>query len=675
LKRLEDEVQALREATHERCLGLKDIYRTKRWVFLVMEKLIGGELFDQIIGKKRFSEPEAKHVFRQVCQGLSFLHSRRIAHRDVKPENILVSGSHASPDGKDMFYDIKLADFGLSKLMGSGSIAMSMVGTPQYWAPEVAASGGTTAYDHRADLWSLGVTLYVMLRGQYPFRGESANTLLQMGKYDLSSGVWSSVSEDAKDLVSKLLRVSPDERLPLEECMKHPWLTGQPRTPSSSSSMPVPSSSIASAQAPSVAAAVANVVPQQTALVRWEDAPRLHVGGDRSGEAFNLRELVQLQVSVTALLEKASLACRQSYPHLSSEITSAIHQASALWQHTLVTIKKYAQVASSVQTKVLPDLALAVQEAEPSLAVELMDMVQEWTAQMRSDGEASQNLCGDLAKRLRDLISKVHVSALPSLPASAASADAPAERAVENLTAAIATDSRCGGINQATRELVDSLARFDNTIQVSDPTSANEECSRRDLIDLLFLAPGVRKPLTASPGGSNRSCDKDVREVDDDGRSVDAMVDVQQSPRVAPQPCLELVCRDNRESQQDLAHPLLHALQELRRVSEILVECIAFWTNMDGTVQELSRLKDHTQRLLKFASKSSALRSRFDERLAEYADFWGSLIRLCEQYCAAAEPALLRMRVLVNQAEAAMDTIELTGGLIAVDNGPGFMRD
>jgi len=160
------------------------------------------------------------------------------------------------------------------------------------------------------------------------------------------------------------------------------------------------------------------------------------------------------------------------------------------------------------------------------------------------------------------------------------------------------------------------------------------------------------------------------------------MVDVQESPRVAPEACLKLVCRDNCEAQQDLAlppqkdlsHPLLHALKELRRVSEILVECIAFWTNMDGTVQELSRLKDHTQRLLKFASKSQALRSRFDERLTEYGDFWGSLVVLCKQYAAAAEPALLRMRVLVNQVEAAADTMELTGQF-AVDNGPEHMRD
>eukprot|EP00913_Durusdinium_trenchii_P017029 g16014.t1 len=155
VKKLESEVRILRNAEHEHCVSLFDIFRTKRWIVLIMERLEGGELFEQIAKKRVLKELEAKYVMRQIVSGLSFLHGKHIAHRDLKPE----------------------------------------------W--------GT--YDERVDLWSLGVLLYVMLYGRYPFKGENANEQIKAARFDLSHPK-NEPSEEAKDLISalrKLLSIAP----------------------------------------------------------------------------------------------------------------------------------------------------------------------------------------------------------------------------------------------------------------------------------------------------------------------------------------------------------------------------------------------------------------------------------------------------------------------------------
>merc|ERR1719379_1359969 len=173
-----------------------------------MDRLRGGELFEAILRKKAFNEVEARHVFRQVLDGLECLHSKRIIHRDLKPENVLIESSKEAeaPDVGTLF-DIKLCDYGLSKHidgMNGGSAARSMVGTPQYWAPEVLdANSQNQTYDERCDLWSAGVLLFVMLRGQYPFKGDEAKqaAAIRSATFDLEHKAWGSVSDDAKDLI------------------------------------------------------------------------------------------------------------------------------------------------------------------------------------------------------------------------------------------------------------------------------------------------------------------------------------------------------------------------------------------------------------------------------------------------------------------------------------------
>lgn len=233
LGRLDSEVGILQELHHERIVNLQSFHKSENWYFLIMELVGGGELFDVIVRNKSLNEMEARHIFMQLLEGVGYMHSRGVIHRDLKPENILVASSRPHADGQ--LYDVKIADFGLSKAIGGGaSLARTRVGTPQYWAPEVLdvqKRGGS--YDQAADFWGLGAVLFVMLCGRYPFDGQKQplDDQIRTASYCMSGSRWRGISEAAKSLVRGLLRVNPVDRLSLEECLNHPWVTGQPMLP------------------------------------------------------------------------------------------------------------------------------------------------------------------------------------------------------------------------------------------------------------------------------------------------------------------------------------------------------------------------------------------------------------------------------------------------------------
>jgi serine/threonine protein kinase len=196
-----------------------------------MELVSGGELFDQIVRNKCLNEIEAKFVFRQLLEGIAYMHSRNVIHRDLKPENILVSSSRdISPPDTGKLREVKIADFGLSKVVTDGaSYAKTFVGTPQYWAPEVLdVQRGGGSYTQAADFWSLGAVLFVMLSGKYPFDGKKMplDQQIQTAAYNMNTSAWQRVSDVAKDIVRGLLRVNPAERFGLEACLRHPWVIG-----------------------------------------------------------------------------------------------------------------------------------------------------------------------------------------------------------------------------------------------------------------------------------------------------------------------------------------------------------------------------------------------------------------------------------------------------------------
>ncbi|CAK9071214.1 unnamed protein product [Durusdinium trenchii] len=178
------------------------------------------------------NEVEAKYIFRQLLEGVGYMHSKNVIHRDLKPENILIAASRELPPPMSgTLREVKIADFGLSKIINEGSsFAKTFVGTPQYWAPEVLnVQRGGGSYTQAADYWSLGAVLFVMLGGRYPFDGKAMplEEQIRTASFSMTSAAWQRVSEEAKDMVRGLLKVNPAERLKLEDCMVHPWVAGR----------------------------------------------------------------------------------------------------------------------------------------------------------------------------------------------------------------------------------------------------------------------------------------------------------------------------------------------------------------------------------------------------------------------------------------------------------------
>jgi len=218
-----DEVEIMHKIKHQNCVTLYEMYETPKKIYMVLELLTGGELFDRIVAKSSYSEKEASDVIRSVCSAVTYLHSIGIVHRDLKPENLIYQSEAADSP-------IKITDFGLAKyraLQGGKSEAMTTAcGTPGYVAPEVLKN---EPYGKAVDMWSLGVILYILLCGFPPFYHESTAQLykqIKRGEYDFPDPYWTDISPAAKDLVRGLLTVDPSKRLTGPQVLQHPWIVG-----------------------------------------------------------------------------------------------------------------------------------------------------------------------------------------------------------------------------------------------------------------------------------------------------------------------------------------------------------------------------------------------------------------------------------------------------------------
>lgn len=221
VKKLRRETKVLQQLPpHPNLVKFVDVVQEGNWLFFLLELVTGGNLFHALVKRKgkrpKLRESEAQHVFRQLVDGLKLLHSKLIIHRDMKLENVLVVKERTV--GQDGLLDVKIADFGLSKIVGEGlSEARSTVGSPRYMAPEVLAKG---AHDFRADLWSLGIMAFVLLAGRFPCDGASA----KVEQATLNDAVGKlPVSKNAQKAVLGLLQLQPDDRLTIDQLCSHPW--------------------------------------------------------------------------------------------------------------------------------------------------------------------------------------------------------------------------------------------------------------------------------------------------------------------------------------------------------------------------------------------------------------------------------------------------------------------
>ncbi|XP_074920205.1 ribosomal protein S6 kinase alpha-2 isoform X2 [Chelonoidis abingdonii] len=215
----------LRYGQHPNIITLKDVYDDGKYVYLVMELMRGGELLDRILRQKCFSEREASAVLCTITKTVDYLHSQGVVHRDLKPSNILYMDESGNPDS------IRICDFGFAKqLRAENGLLMTPCYTANFVAPEVLKRQG---YDAACDIWSLGILLYTMLAGFTPFANGPDDTPEEIlarigsGKYALAGGNWDSVSDAAKDIVSKMLHVDPHQRLTAVQVLRHTWIVNR----------------------------------------------------------------------------------------------------------------------------------------------------------------------------------------------------------------------------------------------------------------------------------------------------------------------------------------------------------------------------------------------------------------------------------------------------------------
>jgi calcium/calmodulin-dependent protein kinase I len=220
VENLYNELKIMSLIDHPNIVRVYEYYECHGVVFIVMELMQGGELFDRIVEYEHYTEKQAAEAFRPIVDAVRYCHSLGIVHRDLKPENLL----YTTQDENAM---IKVSDFGFAKFLipKVQEQLFTACGTPSYVAPEIINSQG---YDIKVDCWSLGVILYVMLCGFPPFYADDNDTLFKLIKesdFDFPSPYWDNVSDNAKDLIKNLLVVDSRKRLTTEEILKHPWLT------------------------------------------------------------------------------------------------------------------------------------------------------------------------------------------------------------------------------------------------------------------------------------------------------------------------------------------------------------------------------------------------------------------------------------------------------------------
>jgi serine/threonine protein kinase len=268
---IKKEISIMKMVRHPSVVKLYEVLASRNKIFIVLELVTGGELFDKIVAAQRFDEITARFYFRQLIEGVRYCHSQGVAHRDLKPENLLL----------DSRGNLKISDFGLSALYtGEGdstrtTLLHTTCGTPNYVAPEVLNDKG---YDGRAaDVWSCGVILYVLLAGFLPFDEPHMSALfkkIQTADFDYPSFIQGS----ARDLIDKILVPDPAKRIGVADIMEHPWFVGSDSytplplaTGSKRPTLSAPaadSSSAASADAPPIVEEVSSA----TSAVSEDDA-------------------------------------------------------------------------------------------------------------------------------------------------------------------------------------------------------------------------------------------------------------------------------------------------------------------------------------------------------------------------------------------------------------------
>ncbi|XP_078113152.1 death-associated protein kinase 2 isoform X3 [Sander vitreus] len=216
---IEREVDILQQLQHNNIVELHDVYENRTDVVLILELVSGGELFDFLAQKESLSEEEATRFIKQILDGVQYLHSKRIAHFDLKPENIMLL------DRNVPLPRIKLIDFGLAHKIEAGADFKNIFGTPEFVAPEIV---NYEQLGLEADMWSIGVITYILLSGASPFLGDTKQETLgniSGVNYEFDEELFSNTSELAKSFISQLLEKDTRKRMTIQDALNHHWIT------------------------------------------------------------------------------------------------------------------------------------------------------------------------------------------------------------------------------------------------------------------------------------------------------------------------------------------------------------------------------------------------------------------------------------------------------------------
>jgi len=221
------ETNLMKKLNHPNITKILEMFEDDDYILISMEYINGGNLFSFVKKRRKLSEKTAKFLFRQIILGIKHIHSNKIVHRDIKLENILI----------DLNNNIKICDFGIGRILTSSKqLLHDKCGTPMYMAPEILLSSKTQGYEgFPVDIWSSGISLYIMLSGTLPFNfknnenssidEESNNNLeLQYSIVNKEPKHIEKISDEARDLLKGLLNKNPNKRLTIDQILEHPWL-------------------------------------------------------------------------------------------------------------------------------------------------------------------------------------------------------------------------------------------------------------------------------------------------------------------------------------------------------------------------------------------------------------------------------------------------------------------
>ncbi|XP_035224471.1 serine/threonine-protein kinase DCLK1-like [Stegodyphus dumicola] len=215
---IESEVAILRRVKHVNIVQLVEEFDFENDLYLVMELVKGGDLFDAIASATKYTEKDASLMVHDLSSALCYLHSLNIVHRDIKPENLLVV------EHEDGSRSLKLGDFGLA--VEAKEPLFTVCGTPTYVAPEILAE---TGYGLKVDVWAAGVITYILLCGFPPFVSQTNDQVelfdqILAGNYEFTRPFWDDISDSAKELIAMMLQVNPDDRYSAADVLEHPWV-------------------------------------------------------------------------------------------------------------------------------------------------------------------------------------------------------------------------------------------------------------------------------------------------------------------------------------------------------------------------------------------------------------------------------------------------------------------